>query len=372
MVSALARAFVCVVLALAAFGDSARAEDSPPGQWTAPEVNEFSDWSVACDNARDCTALSVSREYVARVTANDPGDYAIPKLWVKRRAGPREPARVFVDTTVWGEAGEGPGPASLHVYHDCDGDCTGRAYRLIPIERGRYELAPAEVAAFMAESVVSRRAATRFADGTMHGIISTSGLTAAMRYIDERQQRRGTVTAIFAKGPRPARTVPPEPSRPRLTVVRGEESALDMPVGIAVGVLATRAQLCPVADLAARDPLYARYRLATGQFLFAVGCSDNPHAPRRLWLIETPGQGFAPFLLPRPEQGRPAEMPILPNSDFDPDSGLLTAYSDGKCGWRRRWAWTGRVFDMVDAVEMPSCYGIPLHQWLQTYRAIPG
>jgi hypothetical protein len=65
-------------------------------------------------------------------------------------------------------------------------------------------------------------------------------------------------------------------------------------------------------------------------------------------------------------------MPILPNSDFDPVSGLLTAYSDGKCGWRRRWAWTGRVFEMVDAVEMPSCYGIPLHQWLQTYRAIPG
>lgn len=366
------RGFACTALALAAFGGSARAEDSPPGQWTAPEVNEFSDWSVACDNVRNCTAVSVSRDYVARIAANDPGDYAMPKLWVKRRAGPDARVQVFVDTTVWGEVGESPGPASLHAYHECDGDCTGRAYRLIPVERGRYELSPAVVAAFMAESTASSRAATRFVDGTMHGIISTAGLTAAMRYIDEVQQRRGTVTAIFAKGPRPARAVPPEPSLPRISVLRGEETALEMPVGIAVGVLATRAQLCPEADIFARDALYARYRLSTGQFLLAVGCSGNPHAPRRLWLIETPGQGFAPFLLPRPEQGRPAEMPILPNSEFNPDSGLITAYSDRKCGWRRRWAWTGRVFEMVDAVEMPSCYGIPLHQWLQTYTALPG
>ncbi len=371
MLSALSRALACAIAALAAIGGGVSAEDSSPGQWTAPEVSEFSDWSIACDNARNCTALSVSREYVARIEANDPGDYAMPKLWVKRRAGPDARPRVFVDTTVWGEAGKGPGPASLHVYTECDGDCTGRAYRLVPIEPGRYELATGDVAAFMAESVTSSRAATRFADGAMHGIISTSGLAAAMRYIDEVQERRGTVTAIFAKGPRPARTVSPEPSLPRITVVRGEETALEMPTGIAAGVLAARAQLCPEADLVARDPLRARYRLSTGQFLLAVGCSGNPYAPRRLWLIETPGRGSAPFMVPRPEQGRPAELPILPNSDFDPASGMITAYSDGKCGWRRRWAWTGYEFEMIDAVEMPPCYGIPLHQWLQTYRAVP-
>ena len=366
------RALACAVLALAASGGGASAEDSPPGQWIAPEVAEFSDWSVACDNVHDCTALSLSREYVARLAANDPGDYAIPKLWVKRRAGPSERVRVFVDTTVWGDAGAGEAPATLHVYTPCDGDCTGRAYRLIQVEPGRFELAPGDVAAFLAESSTTSHAATRFADGRMHGITSTAGMTAALRFIDESQQRRDTVTALYARGPRPARSVPSARPRPSVTVVRGEEVALDMPVGIAVGVLAARAQLCPEADIAALDPLYARYRLSTGQFLLAVGCSGNPHAPRRLWLIETPGEGFAPFMLPRPEQGRPAQLPILPNSDFDPESGMITAYSDGKCGWRRRWAWTGRVFEMVDAVEMPSCYGIPLHQWLQTYRAIPG
>jgi hypothetical protein len=347
------------------------AEDSPPGEWIAPEVSEFSDWSVACDNARDCTAVSISRASVARSESTDAGDYALPKLWVKRAAGPSARARVFVDTTVWGEAGPGEGPVSLHVYTECAGDCTGRAYRLLPLEPGRYELAPGDVAAFLSESTATSRAATRFADGRMHGIITTAGMTAALRFIDEVQERRDTVTAIYAKGPRPARAVPPAPRLPRVRVTRGDEAADNAVPAVNAALLAMRATYCPDADLDAADPFRARWRLESGQYLWAQSCSDNPHAPRRLWLIETPGKGITPFTFPRPEQGRPATGPILPNSDFDPGSGQITAYSDGKCGWRRRWAWTGVAFEMIDAVEMPSCYGLPLHQWLQTYRAVP-
>lgn len=349
-----------------------RAEDSPPGEWIAPEVSEFSEWSVACDNARDCTAVSVSREYVARIWQSDPGDYAMPRLWVKRAAGPEARVRVFLDTTVWGEAGAGEEPATLHVYTECDGDCTGRAYRLIPLEAGRHELDPADVAPFLTESARTSRAATRFADGRMHGIATTAGMTAALRFIDEVQGRRGTVTALYAKGPRPARSVPPPPPRLRVAVVRGAVTALDPPVGDTVAIIAARARLCPEVDVAGPDLSRERFRLESGQFLTAVGCSAAGQTPRRLWLIETPGEGVAPYPLPRPEQGRPADPPILPGSRFDPASGMLTALSDEKCGWQRRWAWTGRAFAMIDAVEMPACNGIPVHQWLQTYRAIPG
>ena len=347
------------------------AEDSAPGEWTAPEVAEFSDWSVACDNVHDCTALSVSRDYVARLAASDPGDYAQPKLWVKRAAGPDARVRVFLDTTVWGEAGAGEAPATLHVYTPCDGDCTGRAYRLIPLEPGRFELAPADVAAFLAESAKTSHAATRFAGGGMHGIITTAGMTAALRFIDESQQRRGTVTAIYAKGPKPARAVSLPKPRPRVTVTRGEEvDAYGTPETEAV-LFVTRARDCLDVDLDGPDPHRARYRLASGHYLWALGCSAKPNAPRRLWLIEKPGEPPAPFTFPRPEQGRAALPPVLPDSAFDPESGMLTAYAGRLCGWRRRWAWTGTAFEMVDAVEMPPCYGILLHQWLQTYRAVP-
>lgn len=359
-----------MLISSAMFGGGARAEDSAPGDWTAPEVSEFSDWSVACDNARDCTAVSISREFVTRVSQGDPGDYAQPRLWVKRAAGPDARVRVFLDTTVWGEAGAGEEPATLHVYTECDGDCTGRAYRLIPREAGRFELAPADVASFLAESATTPRAATRFAGGDMHGIVTTAGMTAALRFIDESQQRRGTVTAIYAKGPKPARSVPLPKPRPRVTVTRGEEVEASGTSGTEAVLLVTRARDCPDADLDGPDPHRARYRLASGQYLWALGCSGNPDAPRQLWLIETPGLGIATATFPRSEQGR-AALPVLPDSAFDPDTGMLTAYAGRLCGWRRRWAWTGTAFEMVDAVEMPSCYGIPLHQWLQTYRAVP-
>lgn len=372
MANSRGRAFAATLLISAALlGSSARAEDSAPGDWTAPEVSEFSDWSVACDNARDCTAVSISREFVTRVSQGDPGDYAQPRLWVKRAAGPDARVRVFLDTTVWGEAGRGEEPATLHVYTACDGDCTGPAYRLIPREAGRFELAPADVAAFLAESQQTPRAATRFAGGDVHGIITTAGMTAALRYIDEVQERRGSMTAIYAKGPAPARSVPPPPPRERVRVTRGEEVDAAGTPATEAALFVARARDCADIDLDGPDPHRARWRLASGQYLWALGCSDNPHAVRRMWLIETPGQGVAAFTLPRPEQGRRAEQPVLPNSDFDPASGQITAYSDGKCGWRRRWVWTGQAFAMVDAVEMPSCYGIPLHQWLQTYRAVP-
>lgn len=359
-----------LLMLVALWASPATAEDSPPGVWIAPEVREFGEWSVACDNARDCTAVSVSRDYLKRIEGTDPGDYAAPKLWVKRRAGPREQPRVFLDTTVWGEASDNPGPATLHVYYDCDGDCTGSAYRLTRIEPGRYELAPELVAAFFAESVKTSRAATRLADGSMHGIATTGGMTAAMRYIDEVQERRGTVTAIYARGARPASAVPSAPKRPKVKVVRGREAPV--PEGFDYTALNTkRGEHCGAADKSSDSLPVQRFRLANGQWLWSVGCGSNPHHEKRLWLIEAAAGRFEVSRLPRPEQGRPAELPILPNSSFDPATGQITSYSGGMCGWRRRWAWTGAGFEMIDSIEMPTCLDIMPGQWLQTYRAVP-
>jgi hypothetical protein len=346
-----------------------QAEDSKPGDWTAPEVAEFGDWSVACDNAKECTAVSVSRDYLKRIESTDPGDYAMPKLWVKRRAGPNARARVFVDTSVWGDAKQ-IGALTLHVYYDCDGDCTGRAYKLKQIEAGRYELAPEQLAAFFAESAKTSRVATRLGNGEMHGIGTTSGFTAAMRFIDESQQRRGTTTAIYGKGNKPANTVPAEPSRALVKVVRGEEEDV-APNYDYTALQKKRSAHCEVFGGSSFDPPVQRFKLANGQKLWSVGCGSNPHYEKRLWLIETNAGAFEVHTVPRPEQGRPAELPILPNSDFDPGSGQISSSSGGMCGWRRRWAWTGTSFEMVDSIEMPTCLDILPNQWLQTYRAIP-
>ena len=348
------------------------AEDSIPGEWIAPEVMEFGDWSVACDNARECTAVNVSREYEERIKNTEAGDYANPKLWVKRSAGPKAKPRVFVDTTTWGQTYP-LGPLSLHIYYECDGDCTGRAYTIFEIETGRYELLPEQVDNFFAESTKTNRAATRRSTGDMHGIVTTKGLIAAMRYIDEVQQRRGSETAIYAKGTASARSVPKEPPRETVHVVRGvNEPSAEMPDHAEMQRI--RGEQCK----GPHDPNETniqRFRLQNGQALWSIICAITPHNPTHLWLVETKAGKFELFKIPRPEQGRDAELPILPHSWFDPASGQLTAYHAGQevgsCGWKRRWGWTGTAFKMIDAIEMPTCLGIAMNQWLQTYRAIP-
>lgn len=348
---------------------SLRAEDSRTGEWIAPEVAEFGEWSVACDNVKECTAVSISREFVRRIESSEHGDYGMPKLWVKRRAGPNAKAKVFVDTRTFGETSESRS-LTLHVYYECDGDCIGRAYRLDLVEPGRYELAQDQVASFFAESVKSDRAATRLADGAMHGLISTSGLIAAMRYIDEAQGRRDTVTAIYAKGQLPARAVPEERRRPVVKVVGG----FDEPVTEGYDISAIEAKQAEHCGLPAPTGVSAatlRIRLKNGQNLWSVACKSTLDAKYRLWLVETKANDFGIFKLPRPEQGRDAELPILPNSYFDASSGQIISSNGVACGWTRRWAWTGKVFEMIDSVEMPACIDILPNQWLQTYRAIP-
>jgi Protein of unknown function (DUF1176) len=346
---------------------------APPDQnWTAPEVFQSGDWSGACDNAKDCTAVSVSAHYVERLEGTDPGDYASPRLWVKRAAGPNGKPRVFVDTSVWGQATPS-GALTLHVYYPCDGDCTGRAYPLIPLEAGRHELAPAFVASFFRESARTSRAATRNADGTMHGIITTQGLVALMRWSDEVQGRRGTTSAIYATGNRPATEVPLPKPRPIVHVVRAHNRP--PPENLDPALLQPlHRQHCTTPWEPARSQA-RNHALSNGQRLWSIACHLTSEHESRLWLVETKLGRIEMFTLPRPEQGRPAELPILPQSAYDGSSGQLRGVHrlrrSGDCGWQRRWAWTGLGFAMIDAVEMPACIGIPIHQWLQTYRAVP-
>lgn len=340
----------------------------------APTLNviEYGDWSTACDNTGECTAVSVSRAYVKRIDGSDPGDYTTPKMWVKRGAGPDALPHVFVDTSIWAETGS-EAVLTLHVYYNCDGECTGRAYSLKQIERGRYELAPEQVADFFAESTGTKRAATRRGDGSVHGIITTDGLVSAARIIDENQGRKYTVTAIYAEGQKPASTVPFEQARQSVKTYRGIETSI-IEMQDTKALQQKQREYCDTGA-GGIEPDIQSFSYTNGQKLWSIGCSSNPHDERRLWLIQTGDGSFEAHSFPRPERGpeqrRLVELPVLPNSDFDPNTGQLSSYSGGMCGWRRRWAWTGAGFEMIDAIEMPACADILPQQWLQTYRAAP-
>lgn len=341
-------------------------------EWVPEPLLQSGEWTAACDNAGLCTAVSVSEAHVRRLESTDPGDWATPRLWLRREAGPLARPRLFVDLTVWGEA-RPAGPLVLHVLYDGEPERLGPAYPLTELEPGRYELDPRQVDAFLAESRATDRAVTRRPDGSPHGLITTSGMVAALRWIDQQQGRAGTVTAIYGKGAKSARSVPrPEP-RPDIRIVRGRgpgQAAAEVPVGFA-----TRAEfLCGTLKPGQLRQAVV-YVLADGHRLWAVPCGDDPVNPVTAWGLSDPKGRFIDFKLPRPDRGNRHDDPGLPNSRFDPVSGQLVAVqqlrSFGDCGWQRRWGWTGQGFAMIDSIEMPACIGIVRSQWLQTYRAVP-
>lgn len=350
-----------------AFASPALAQSVRPIQPGLAAVFEFGDWSTACDNVRRCVSVSVSQGLATRLASSEPGDYAQPILWVRREANSEARPRVFIDLSVWGQR-RSAGRLTLHVYYEGATDRTGRSYILNEIETGYYELTPSQTQAFLAESARSTRAATRSANGEMHGLLSTRGLVAALRHTDEAQGRSGTVTAIYGTGPLPASDVPSAPTMPTVTVMRGAGSPADMPTQ------ADRAQeadrVCGVGTRASRQDSVV-YALTNGQRLWSIDCG----LPQRFWQIEVEPGRFTIAILPRPDLGIRAEQPLLANSSFDPASGTLTAFhkarSHGDCGWQLRWAWTGTEFQMIDALDMPACLGLPVSRWLQTYRAVP-
>jgi hypothetical protein len=347
----------------------------PAAAQTAGPLFQHRDWMAACDNAAVCRAVSVSPALVARQREADPGDLAEARLWVLRDPGPGAHAILVIDRAVFGEA-QPVGPLSVHVVQGAGDGRLGQGFRLVETEPGRHQVAAQDAARFIAQTRAGTRLVTVRPDGTRHALISTDGMSAALRWIDARQGRAGSVTALVAAGPGVAAQVPEPRPRPEVRAVRGQRET-------GVGAPGTkddtsRQAIVLACGLAAASPpadrAVTRFALANGQELLAVRCSPAAYAPAH-WLVRTAPDRVQMFALPRPDSGEAGQPASLQGSTFDPDSGILTAVQldrpAGDCGWQRRWVWTGGRFAMLDALIMPACAGLPRHQWLQTYRAVP-
>jgi Protein of unknown function (DUF1176) len=340
---------------------------------TAPEVEEFSDWSVSCDNGKRCEAINVSRER-AKFAETEWGEMGIAALRVSREAGPAARARFFLDKRLWnGIAVESHRALTLHILYSGDQDRTGPAYRLLPLKGGQYEIDPRDVDAFLAESAKTNALATRM--GGIKSIGSTRGMIAALRYMDEAQGRRDTVTAIYGKGPQPASKAPGPKTLPQFRVIKG--AAKNSGTRFLDDELRSRGML--MCGVVAAPHTGMRYLLENGDALWQIDCgeehtADSDRNPRSIWFFGRPGSGRYFRTFPRPEQGRAPLPPDLPNSSFDPKTGLLTATlfygSNRDCGWRRQWGWDGKAWHLISARELHGCMGIMPEGWLSTWRSI--
>ncbi|MDP1986023.1 DUF1176 domain-containing protein, partial [Phenylobacterium sp.] len=155
------------------------------------DSGSFGAWSVVCDNARVCTAFGFGE-------LGEMGSSGF--LRVTRGAGPADAPVIDLVTA-------GTTDTSLALAVD---GVTPRGLAAVPAtlieddpERRLTELTPEQSAALLA--VLANGADLTLKEGRNPATtISLSGSSAALRFMDDRQKRAGTTTALVARGPAPA------------------------------------------------------------------------------------------------------------------------------------------------------------------------
>lgn len=214
--------------------------------------------------------------------------------------------------------------------------------------------------------------------------IPLSGMVSAIRRMDERQGRTGTVTALLDPGTKPAATVPPSPPMPVLKTVVAKTPMS----GAEKAAILARVQVASRALYAKEDcDVAAQHREHEDEGAYAL---DDAHAvaftPCATGAYQT---AFFVFIIPRHGKGLPQRFePVLnvagkgidrsPQSllltvDFDPKTATLYSLSKGRgltdCGMSAAWRWTRQGFQLDSLYMQYQCGGSGPGDWPTLYQA---
>jgi hypothetical protein len=315
----------------------------------------FKDWTVGCDNVRACQAVALLRSEGAEDGIT---------MSVARGAEPNAAVRIVVGPEL-GASDAKTGVAALAV------DGRRLPARLTEVDGGALVDAGG-TAALLAALRTGTKLEALGADGKSLGTISLAGASAALLYMDDRQQRAGTVTALARPGPKPAGAVPPAPLAPEIAVAPASAKApRKMPVAVAA---ALRKKACDSGD---PDNGWKpeTYRLDTAHSLAIVPdhCDSGAYNAASLLYVAGDGGGWQPAVFDtkqdKDEQG--GLSPLEYNADWNAKDGLLEMFMKGRglgdCGTRRSYAWDGTRFRLTFQAQMDECRGSI--DWIPTWRA---
>jgi Protein of unknown function (DUF1176) len=208
--------------------------------------------------------------------------------------------------------------------------------------------------------------------------ISMSGAVASLLWIDEQQQRLGTVTALIRKGDQPASAIPPQPKA--AVIVAAKSATGTPPAKHSPALIAKGRALCGEEDEGSK--LEDVWPLGGGQFLYSFTCPDSSGAynyHQSLLIAAGGNAGSArPVKFGWPIKvgdlhEDPSTGAIATNPVFDAKTMTLSTFSKGRgigdCGAREEWIWDGKAFKLALLKIMPHCKGIPLDDWPALYRA---
>ena len=348
----------------AATATAATADAETPSQAAPPSVTrEFRDWQATCDNGNACSAFGFAPDYDAGwVRIHMPaGPDAEPEIafgqWSEDFAAKDIPA-LMIDGRSFRASRAGASDSGAPV-----GEITSGARAVI-----------AAIAAAQSMEILA-------GDATA---ISPDGASAALLWIDERQGRLGTRTALLRRGERPATGVPAAPPLPALTPAPAADQTgfgddkQTLPASLRA---LTAVQDCLAesehSEWLLQNVMSARLDARTE--LWAVPCGAGAYNVSHHWYLTGPGGGD-----PRPadllgSEGRRTgeRAEVWPdnatiNGGYAPNARTITAFSKGRgigdCGTSQTWLWTGRRFELQAEQSMGHCAGVHWDYWPTTWR----
>ncbi|MDP2226329.1 MAG: DUF1176 domain-containing protein, partial [Moraxellaceae bacterium] len=168
------------------------------------DSGSFGDWAVVCDNTRVCTALGfgelgeIGSSALLKVS-RDAAAAAEPTISLITAGTQAATLRLSVDGVV------PEGLSAVPAMPMADGP-----------ERRITELTPAQSRALLV-LLANGRTLSLMEGRNPAATLSLAGSSAALRFMDDRQMRAGTATALVAGGAQAASTVPAPPQPPVVT-----------------------------------------------------------------------------------------------------------------------------------------------------------
>jgi len=210
--------------------------------------------------------------------------------------------------------------------------------------------------------------------------VSLNGAAAALLWIDEKQGRLNTPTALIRRGDRPASTVPVAPPLPTVTPAPAVDQAgfgdvnQRVPAALRarteVGTCLKESAMPAVSDMVMSARLDARTEL------WGVPCGAGAYNVTHNWYLTGPdGRDPRPAILAG--TAGPGADPVMPdnstvNGAYDPKTRTLSAFAKGRgigdCGSAQTWAWTGDRFVLTQESTMGECAGVPSDLWPVAWR----
>lgn len=334
--------------ASASLSAQTQAGTGPATGATVPsEERTFRDWTAVCDNINNCTAFGPAEDNGGFVMVKlDAGPAATPRVHAGSWSLPSDASRISltIDGREFAGKMEGLGEDPILTLDNASAQMIG--------------------------ALANGRAMTLSAGGET-AAVSLSGAAAAFLWIDERQGRLGTTTALVRKGDRPANAVPAARAAPRL-VAAAVSAQNDLPQSMP-SQIAALPKVRECGDINQSGPAinegWTVARLGPDSLLWSVPCGAGAYNFSQAYALSA-NDGSGARMLTFPTAG--AMLDDLVNSNFDPDTNEISAFGKGRglgdCGQMGSWVWTGQAFMLKSEDVMGSCLGVHWEYWPSTWR----